>query len=230
MNGPVVLVVEDDAPMRRVLTVALQNEGYQVKAVGSGRRALEAFDAHVPDAILLDLGLPDMDGFHVARHVRRTHSVPIVVLSARSDEEQQIRMLDAGASDFVVKPFREGELMARMRAALRRNTLCGDRGEVIVGGLRLDTQQRRAFSGVVELKLTPTEFKLLHLLAQHADQVVTHKQLLREVWGESHLSALQYLRVFMNQLRAKLKLDPERPPRIVTALGVGYRLVGSDAI
>jgi two-component system KDP operon response regulator KdpE len=149
-------------------------------------------------------------------------------LSARDEEQHQIRALDGGANDYVTKPFREGELMARLRAALRRPVSFSERRELKVGDIYIDAVQRRVFVADVEVTLTPTEFKLLHLLARESDRVLTHQQLLREVWGSSYVTEVQYLRVYMKQLRSKIEEDPSRPTRIVTALGVGYQLVGAD--
>lgn len=224
MTAPVVLVVEDDAVMLNVLSVALKSHGYEVRSAPNGSQALAEVARRPPDAILLDLGLPDMDGVEVTARVRREHELPIIVLSARGDEASQVRALDEGANDYVTKPFREGELMARMRAALRRPLRPSGNKQLAVGDLSIDAVQHRVFVGKYEVNLTPTEFKLLHLLAQHPDQVVTHHQLLREVWGSARAEEMQYLRVYMKQLRAKIEGDPSRPKRILTALGVGYRL------
>lgn len=228
MNRPLILVVEDDAVLRGVLIVALRSHGYEVKPAANGQQALNAIEARTPDAIILDLGLPDVDGFEVAAAVRRKHELPIIILSARDEEQHQIRALDGGANDYVTKPFREGELMARLRAALRRPVSFSERRELKVGDIYIDAVQRRVFVADVEVTLTPTEFKLLHLLARESDRVLTHQQLLREVWGSSYVTEVQYLRVYMKQLRSKIEEDPSRPTRIVTALGVGYQLVGAD--
>jgi two-component system KDP operon response regulator KdpE len=229
MTRPVVLVVEDDAVMLSVLSVALRSHGYEVRCAASGSQALLEIGLRPPDAVILDLGLPDMDGIEVASRIRREHDLPIIVLSARGEEDCQVRALDQGANDYVTKPFREGELMARIRAALRRPLQLAGSKQLAIGDLRIDAVQRRVFVGGVEVNLTPTEFKLLHLLAQHPDQVVTHHQLLREVWGDVRTEELQYLRVYMKQLRFKIENEPSRPKRILTALGVGYRLAISGS-
>ncbi|HVW27830.1 MAG TPA: response regulator transcription factor [Polyangiaceae bacterium] len=225
MTRPLVLVVEDDAVMRRVLTVALRSNGYDVKTAATGQAALHEVESHTPDVVLLDLGLPDIDGFAVTAGIRRAHELPIIVLSARDEEQQQIRALDDGANDYVTKPFREGELMARIRAALRRPVAVSERRDIRCGDLHLDVTQRRLFVRDVSVALTTTEFKLLHLLAQEPDRVVTHQRLLKAVWGTGYTHELQYLRVYMRQLRQKIEEDPSRPRRLLTALGVGYRLV-----
>jgi two-component system KDP operon response regulator KdpE len=219
-----VLVVEDDAVMRHVLSVALVSQGYEVRAAKSGVDALLEVERQVPDVMLLDMGLPDMDGVEVTTRVRQQHELPIIVVSARGEEEQQIRALDCGAHDYVTKPFRQGELMARVRAALRRPVLSANPPEIVVGDLHLDTVQRRTSIAGQPIALTPNEWKLLLILARHPDQVVTHQHLLREVWGGSRVDETQYLRVYMRQLRVKLGKTRAGTERIVTALGVGYRL------
>jgi len=223
MSRPTILVVEDEDLMRRVLHVALRNQGYDVVEAATGAQALQRVRSRMPDAIILDLGLPDMDGVQVASHIREEHDVPIIVLSARGEEQHQIRALDAGANDYVTKPFREGELMARIRATLRIANQTPDRNTLRVGDLRMDVMQRRVFVRGVEVTLTPTEFKLLHLLASEAGRVLSHGHLLREVWGPSHIEELQYLRVYIKQLRQKIEEDPAQPQRLLTTPGVGYR-------
>jgi two-component system KDP operon response regulator KdpE len=224
MSRPVVLLVEDDRDMRNVLRIALRGRGYDVVEAATGSQAMAKFREATPNVMILDLGLPDVDGVDVALNVRREHDLPIIVLSARGEEEQQIRALDAGANDYVTKPFREGELMARVRAALRYGPTGREYRELEVGDVRMDAVERRVFVKQVEVELTPTEFKLLHLLLREGGRVVTHRQLLCEVWGPSCSNEVQYLRVFMRQLRAKIEDNASRPKRIVTALGVGYRV------
>ena len=223
MSRPTILVVEDEELMRRVLHVALRSQGYEVVEAATGNQALLKVRSANPDAIILDLGLPDMDGVEVASQVREEHATPIIVLSARGEEQHQIRALDAGANDYVTKPFREGELMARIRAALRMANHVPDRNVLRVGDLRMDVLQRRVFLKGAEVTLTPTEFKLLHLLASEAGRVLSHSHLLREVWGPSHIEELQYLRVYVKQLRQKIEDDPGQPQRLLTTPGVGYR-------
>ena len=181
MNRQLVLVVEDDMAMVKVLSVALRANGYDVAEAGTGQQALQKTETRTPDAMILDLGLPDMDGVEVATLVRETHELPIIVLSARNEEYQQIRALDAGANDYVTKLFREGELMARLRAALRRPVPLLERRELVLGALRIDALERRVYLGPREVELTRTQFKLLHVLARASGRVVTHQQLLREV-------------------------------------------------
>jgi two-component system KDP operon response regulator KdpE len=225
MARPVVLLVEDDRDMRNVLCVALQGRGYDVVAAASGWQALAKLRQAPADVMILDLGLPDMDGVLVASSVRQHHVLPIIVLSARRDEGQQVLAFDAGANDYVTKPFREAELMARVRAALRYGQSAREYTELKVGDIRMDTVDRRVFLQDVEIPLSPIEFKLLRLLLSESGGVVTHGRLLREVWGPESRNELQYLRVYMRQLRVKVEEDAARPKRILTALGVGYRLV-----
>ncbi len=223
-------MVEDDAVMRRVLLVTLRGYGYDASAAATARDALKHVDDEAPDAMLLDLGLPDMDGVEVATLVRRRHELPIIVLSARGDERHQIEALDAGANDYVTKPFREGELMARVRAALRRPVPLPERRVLTVGPIRVDALERRAFVRDVEISLTPIEFKLLYLLARESPSIVTHQQLLREGWSAGRSEDVQSLRVYMKQIRRKIEEDPAQPQCLITALGVGYRLVTPDTV
>jgi two-component system, OmpR family, KDP operon response regulator KdpE len=224
LSRPLVLVVEDDVEMRRTLRFAFQSGGYDVLEAGTGKHALAKIREAAPNVMILDLGLPDIDGVDVAVDVRRCHEFPIVVLSARGDEDQQIRALDAGVDDYVTKPFRERELMARVRAALRRGPRIREYRELEVGDIRMDSVGRRVFVENDEVELTPIEFKLLHVLLSEAGRVVTHRQLLSEVWGPEAAGEVHYLRVFMRQLRAKIEEDAASPKRILTALGVGYRV------
>lgn len=224
MSRPFILVVEDDAPMRSVIALALRSHGYDVKEAASGADALDQVAARTPDAMILDIGLPDMDGFVVTSYVRRNHEFPIIVLSARGEEQHQIRALDTRANDYVTKPFREGELMARVRVALRRPVALLERRDLVVGDLRIEGVERRVFVADREIALSRTEFDLLDVLARNADRVMTHRQLLNAVWGAEHADEVHYLRVYIRALRAKVERDPSRPKRLLTALGVGYRL------
>jgi two-component system KDP operon response regulator KdpE len=222
---PAVLVVEDELPMRRVLRTALGAQGYRVWEAGSREEALNTLKERKPNAILLDLGLPDGSGLEVLRSVRETSELPIVVVSCRGEERDQVLALDSGANDYVAKPFHEGELLARLRVALRTAAAMGVPLEerLQIGSLKIHTQERVAFLNGVEVALTPTEFALLSVLARQAGQVVTHRQLLREVWGKN-AQDVQYLRVYMRQLRRKLEQDPNRPQLLMTMPGIGYRM------
>ena len=224
ISRPVVMVVEDDRNMRGVLRLALQGRGYEVVEAANGNQALVRFREAPPNLMILDLGLPDIDGVDVTLQVRHEHQLPIIILSARGEESQQIRALDAGANDYVTKPFREGEFMARVRSALRHASRARQDEQLELGDVRMDTLARRVFLKGVEVVLTPTEFKLLHVLLSEVGRVVLHRQLLQEVWGPG-CKEVQYLRVYMRQLRAKLEEDTARPRRILTVLGVGYRFI-----
>jgi len=230
MNRSTLLLVEDDPEMRGVVSLALRSYGYEVNEAATGAEALSQIQTRAPDAVILDLGLPDIDGFVVTACIRQDHDFPIIVLSARSEEQHQVRALDSGANDYVTKPFREGELMARIRAALRRPTSAIERREIVLDDLRVESSQRRAFVRGAEVALTRTEFELLDVLARNADRVVTHQQLLRAVWGAEHLEDVHYLRVYIKLLRGKIEKNPVRPTRILTTLGIGYRLVSSEAV
>ena len=223
------LVVEDDPEMRAVLALALQNHGFDVRDAGSGGEALRLIQLRAPDAAILDLGLPDMDGLELIARIRAEHELPILVLSARTDEQAQVRALDGGANDFITKPFRERELLARVRVALRRPLLFATgESSITLGDLRIEAGTRRVFLGDTEVKLTRTEFELLDTLARKAEHVVTHGQLLRAVWGADYESEVHYLRVYVKLLRQKIEAEPTKPKRLLTALGVGYRLVAVD--
>ena len=225
LEGPLVLVVEDEPQMRRLLRVSLVNAGYRVVEAETGADGLALAAEGKPDIVLLDLGLPDEDGLSVAARLREWSKAPIIVLSARGREEDKVAALDQGADDYVTKPFGVGELLARLRVALRHAATAGTgASELTAGELRIDFARRRVFVGSDEVHLTPIEYKLLVLLAQNSGRVVTHRQLLREVWGPNSVEHTHYLRVYMGQLRHKLEKNPSRPEYLVTEPGVGYRL------
>jgi two-component system, OmpR family, KDP operon response regulator KdpE len=224
-DGPLVLVVEDEPQMRRLLRVSLMNAGYRVVEAETGADGLLRAAEGNPDIVLLDLGLPDEDGLSVAARLREWSKAPIIVLSARGREEDKVAALDQGADDYVTKPFGVGELLARLRVALRHAATVGTgASELTAGELRVDFAGRQVFVGKNEIHLTPIEYKLLVLLAQNSGRVVTHRQLLREVWGPNSVEHTHYLRVYMGQLRHKLEKNPSRPEYLVTEPGVGYRL------
>ena len=213
--------------MVRLLRAALTSHGYRVVEASSGEEALRQAATRAPDVVVLDLGLPDLDGLEVTRRLREWSAVPIVVVSARGQEGDKIKALDAGADDYVTKPFSVGELLARMRVALRHAAQTAQEpGETTlsVGGLRIDRLRRQVFVDDVEVRLTPIEYRLLSMLAQHAGRVLTHEHLLRQVWGPGYTQQHHYLRVYMAQLRHKLEQDPSRPRYLLTEPGVGYRL------
>jgi two-component system KDP operon response regulator KdpE len=223
---PLVLVVDDEPQVRRFLRASLPHQGYRVIEATTGEEALREAATRAPDAVLLDLGLPDLDGVEVTRRLREWSTVPIVVLSARGQEGDKIEALDAGADDYLTKPFGIGELLARLRVALRHAHRAGTPGESVFesGDLRVDLATQRVFAREQEVRLTRTEYRLLALLVKHAGKVLTHRQLLKEVWGPGSVNESHYLRVYMGQLRHKLEADPARPRHLVTEIGVGYRL------
>lgn len=225
-QGPLVLVVEDETPMRRFLRASLSAHGYRVVETATAEEALRQATAYNPDVVLLDLGLPDMDGLDVTRRLREWATFPIIVLSARGQDEDKIHALDEGADDYLTKPFSTGELFARLRVALRHAERVGKEppSMITIGELRLDPARRQVFARGTEIHLTPIEYKLFSLLMRHAGKVITHRQLLKDVWGPSYVDQMQYVRVYMGQLRHKLEVDPARPRYLVTEPGVGYRL------
>jgi two-component system KDP operon response regulator KdpE len=220
-----VLVVDDEPPIRRFLRTSLGAVGHHVVTAEDAAGALAMLRSEKPDVVILDLGLPDRSGLDVITEIRRQSPVPIIVLSARSDERAKVAALDLGADDYISKPFGMAELMARLRAALRHAYHA--KGEMPVfasGDLTIDLVRRQVTRGGQEVKLSPKEFELIRHLVTHAGKVVTHRQLLREVWGPAQAEEVQYLRVFIRGLRQKLEPDPTRPTHILTELGVGYRL------
>jgi len=221
-----VLVIDDEPAIRRFLRAALTSQDYQVTDAATGSDGLAQASTRTPDLILLDLGLPDLDGLAVTQRLRAWTETPIVVLSARGQEADKIAALDAGADDYVTKPFAIGELSARMRAALRRSAHAGEGDSDVFesGDLRIDRGRRMVTVKGKEVRLTPIEWKLLVALAKRPGRVLTHGHLLREVWGPGAGEQHHYLRVYMAQLRHKLERDPARPRHFVTEPGVGYRL------
>ena len=224
---PLVLVVDDEPQVVRFLRATLPAQGYRLVEAVTGAQGLVAASTRAPDLILLDLGLPDLDGVEVTRRLREWSATPIIVLSARGQETDKIEALDAGADDYLTKPFGTGELLARMRVALRNAArAAGDEGETVftAGDLKVDLGARRVFVGEKEIHLTRTEYNVLAVLVKHAGKVLTHRQLLKEVWGPGSTGESHYLRVYMGQLRHKLERDPARPRYLLTETGVGYRL------
>ena len=222
-----VLVIDDEPPIRKLLRMGLGTQGYEILEAPNGRAGLELL-AENPDLIILDLGLPDIQGLELLRMIRgRNERIPIMVLSSRGDEAGKVEALDLGADDYVTKPFGIAELLARMRAAVRHQLqVQGERPIFHVGDLSVDLVRRIVKVGADEVKLSPKEYDLLRVLAQHAGKVLTHKFLLNELWNE--LKDPQYLRVYVRQLRQKIEADPERPQYILTETGVGYRLRAPD--
>jgi two-component system, OmpR family, KDP operon response regulator KdpE len=225
--GPLVLVVEDEASMLRFLRPALEGHGYRVMEATTASEAMLQARSGNPDCVLLDLGLPDGDGIEVARSLRAWSAIPIIVISAREQEDDKVAALDAGADDYLTKPFGTKELLARLRVAHRHAArFKSDTFDPIFesGGLTVDLGRRQVYREGVEVRLTPLEYKLLATLVRNAGRAVTYRQLLTEVWGPNAESQTQYLRVFMAQLRHKIEADPARPELLMTETGVGYRL------
>lgn len=221
-----ILLIEDEPEIRRFLRASLPAHGFRLHEATTGQNGFIEAQARNPDLILLDLGLPDLDGTDVIRQVREWTKIPIIVLSARDQEQAKVSALDLGADDYVTKPFGINELLARIRTALRHaaRTDEGNESIFIVGALKVDFGRRQVLVSGKEVHLTPIEYKLFTTLIRHAGKVLTHRQLLKEVWGPLHVEESHYLRVYMRQLRNKLEKNPAHPWYLVTELGVGYRL------
>jgi two-component system KDP operon response regulator KdpE len=225
MSEPVVVLIEDEPQIRRFLRTTLTGHGYRLFEAGTGADGLIEAASRQPDVVLLDLGLPDMDGLEVIRRLREWTGVPIIVLSARGQEADKVAALDGGADDYVSKPFGVDELLARVRVAVRHKAGVAREDAVFASGdLRVDLGRRHVYVRDTEVKLTPTEYRLLTTLVRHAGRVLTHRQLLKEVWGPNQTGDAHYLRVFMTHLRRKIEQDPARPRHLLTEPGVGYRL------
>jgi two-component system, OmpR family, KDP operon response regulator KdpE len=226
-NSAAIIVIEDEAQIRRFLRTTLASEGYKVIEAETGKQGLIEAATCKPDLIILDLGLPDMDGVEVVKGVRAWSSVPVIILSARAQESDKISALDAGADDYLVKPFGVGEMLARIRVALRHVSSTAnveDEGVFSVGELKVDMIHRKVTVSGTEVHLTPIEYRLLTVLIKHAGKVLTHHLLLKEVWGPNYVERAHYLRIYMGTLRHKLEKDPARPRFLLTEVGVGYRL------
>ena len=223
MTAPSVLVVDDEPAIRRLLRTTLAAQGWRVVEAASGAEALDAVAAAAPDVVLLDLGLPDLDGMEVLRRLRAGSAVPMVVLTAREDEQAKVAALDGGADDYVTKPFGTAELVARLRTALRHRLQQEGAAPVFASGdLAVDLVRRAVTVGGAPVRLSPREYDILALLVKHAGRVLTHRQILGQLWGAS--GDVQQLRVYVRQVRQKIERDPERPRHILTETGVGYRL------
>ena len=221
---PIVLIIDDEIQIRRLLRVTLEGNGYRVFEASSGQEGLiEAAQRH-PDIVVLDLGLPDIDGLAVLKRLREWSEAPVLVLSVREGEEDKVGALDCGADDYMNKPFSTAELLARLRAARRRAQPASDNAIFQSGPLQVDLSSRLVTLKGKEIKLTPTEYSLLRLLVRNAGKVVTHRQILKEVWGPNYAEQTHYLRVYMAHLREKLEADPSRPELLLTEPGVGYRM------
>ena len=227
MPDPVVVLIEDEPQIRRFLRATLTGQGYRLFEATTGADGLVEVGSRQPDVVIVDLGLPDIDGIDAIRRLREWTAVPIIVLSARGQERDKVTALDVGADDYVSKPFGADELLARIRVALRHTAGAsheGDDATFQVGELKMDLLRRQVFVGDREVRLTPIEYKLLAALVRHAGKVVTHAQLLRDVWGPTHTDQAHYVRVYLAHLRHKLETEPARPRYLLTEPGVGYRL------
>src|SRR5438093_151024 len=222
-NKSRVLVVDDEPQITRVLRTVLSSQGYQVKTAGEGESALSSFAEFRPELVITDLYMPHMDGVELCRRIRTMSNVPIIVLSVKGEERTKVEALDSGADDYVTKPFGIDELLARVRAALRRGAGEAEGGSFEVGDFRIDLDGRRVHVRGSEVRLTPKEFDLFVYMARHPNRVITHRTLLEAVWGEASQEQPEYLRVFMGQLRKKLEPDPSQPRYLVTEPWVGYR-------
>ena len=220
-----VLAVDDDPAILRTLTINLRARGYDVETAADGRSALQIVDERMPDAVILDLGLPDIDGLTVLKRLRGFTQVPVVVLSARHESDDKVEALDEGADDYVTKPFDMEELLARVRAAVRRSSAGGTSIVVEAGDVRLDVTERRATRSGEDVRLTPTEWHIIEVLARREGRLVRQADLLHEVWGPGYDRETNYLRVYLAQIRRKLEADPARPAMFLTDPGIGYRLV-----
>lgn len=224
-DGAHLLVIDDEPQIRRFLRVSLEAHDFRISEAATGQEGIRLAALEKPDAVILDLGLPDMDGQAVIARLREWSRIPIIVLSVRADEGDKIAALDAGADDYVTKPFGTGELLARIRAALRHAAGVASGAPVLsIGGLQVDLEKRLVTLNGELVRLSPKEYDLLKLLVLHAGKVLTHQFILREVWGKAHEQDVQYLRVFARQLRQKIETDPARPQLVLTEPGVGYRL------
>ncbi len=220
-----IMIIDDEPQMRRLLQVALTAHGYEIREAETGREGIDQTAVFHPDLIVLDLSLPDLDGIEVIKKLREWTQTPVIILSVREQEGDKIAALDAGADDYVTKPFSMGELLARIRTALRHAAGTGDEPVLTFGGLVIDLTRRYVAMDGREVKLTPTEYELLRVLTVNAGKVLTHRQLMRMVWGPSYEQETNYLRVYIRQLRQKIEPDPARPRNIITESGVGYRLI-----
>ncbi len=219
-----ILVVDDEEAIRRFLQVTLASEGYEIIEASNGQSALVSFNSQKPDLMILDLGLPDIDGVEVTRRLREYTKIPIIILSVRGSEQDKIDALDAGADDYLTKPFGAGELLARIRVALRRQAESAGAPVYVNGDLEIDLEKRIVKAAGCEVQLTPNEYDLLIMLVQNAGKVLTHRQILQSVWGEQYGNEYHMLHVNISNLRRKIETDPARPRYIVTEPGVGYRL------
>lgn len=225
MNAATILIIDDETQIRKMLEITLQTNGFAVREASNGKEGLSASAIHPPDLILLDLGLPDMSGHDVLKKLREWYTKPIIILSVQSGEEEIIKALDEGANDYLVKPFRSGELLARIRAVLRNSDKKENDPILKSNDLEIDFHLRTVKKNGELIKLTLTEFNLLSLLAHNESKVLTHQYILKQIWGPTYLNESQYLRVYIAQLQKKIETDPNHPKHIITESGVGYRFL-----
>jgi two-component system, OmpR family, KDP operon response regulator KdpE len=218
-----ILIIDDEVQIRRLLEITLTSNGFRVSEASTGREGLIAAATHHPGLIILDLGLPDVDGIEILKNLRDWYQKPIIILSVRNSEEDIIRALDIGANDYLTKPFRTGELLARIRVSLRYGGITDDNSRLTFGDLTIDLADHVARKKGVIIKLTSTEFALLALMAKNSGRVLTHQSLLKEIWGFGYIGQTQYLRVYVAQLRKKIEDDPAKPQLLITESGIGYR-------
>lgn len=230
MHKPTILVIDDEVQIRKLLEITLHSHDFNVISAATANEGVRAVSQHPPDLILLDLGLPDRSGHEVLKHLREWYSKPILIISVQSDEQAIVNALDNGANDFVVKPFRTGELLARVRSALRNSVVEENKTNIDFAELSIDFVSRSVKKRGHLLKLTSTEYSLLSLLARNEGKVLTHQYLLTQIWGQHFHEQSQYLRVYIGQLRKKIEDDPNRPKFIITESGVGYRFIASDIV
>lgn len=225
-NAARILIIEDEPQIRKLLKVSLNAHGYDLEEAANGKDGVNRAATFKPDLLIIDLGLPDIDGKEVVKQIREWSETPIIILTARDQEQEKIEALDSGADDYITKPFGVGELLARMRVCLRRAATVEQQPVLACGGLVVDLQQRRVTVEGDEVKLTPTEYEIIKMMMQHAGKVITHKQLLKAVWGNAYQQDTHYIRVYIAQLRRKIEQNPTQPRYIITESGVGYRLMG----
>jgi two-component system KDP operon response regulator KdpE len=222
-TGELIMIIDDEVQIRRLLEITLSANGFKILEAATGKEGLIYASQHQPELIILDLGLPDLEGFDVLRRLREWFEKSIIILSVRNSEEDIIRALDNGANDYLTKPFRTGELLARIRVAIRQNKSPENSPHLVFGNITIDLDKHLAYKNNEIIKLTSTEFSLLALLAKNSGRVLTHKYILKEVWGIGQIEQTQYLRVFMAQIRKKIEADPSKPTLILTESGIGYR-------
>ena len=229
MNKPSILVIDDESQIRKLLAITLQSNNYSVIEAATGKEGIMSVSTHPPDLVLLDLGLPDENGHNILRHLREWFTNPIMIISVQTNEEDIVKALDNGANDYLIKPFRTGELLARIRSALRKAGTEPNNSVLKFQDISIDFANRIVKKDGSPIKLTATEYSLLSLLAHNDGKVLTHRYLLHQVWGVAHQNESQYLRVFVAQLRKKIESDPNRPSHIITESGIGYRFIGNPS-